>query len=106
MMTTTMMTMMMATIYDDDDDDDDDDQPALQVVHTHGCLAVLQAKLETEMMTLLTGAQVENFFPKKWGNDSCQVLSLLVLLVSLICLVVSLCTGLTKPNVIWHSIFD
>ena len=48
---------------DVDDDDDDDDQPALQVVHTHGCLAVLQAKLETEMMTLLTGAQVENFFP-------------------------------------------
>jgi len=48
------------------------------VVHTHGCLAVLQAKLETELMTLLTGA---------------QVLSLLVLLVSLICLVVGLCTG-------------
>ena len=87
---------MMINDDDDDndgDDDDDDDQPALQVVHTHGCLAVLQAKLETEMMTLLTGAQVENFFPKKWGNDSCQVLSLLVLLVSLICLVVSLCTG-------------
>ena len=29
------------------------------VVHTHGCLAVLQAKLETELMTLLTGAQVQ-----------------------------------------------
>ena len=29
------------------------------VVHTHGCLAVMQAKLETELMTLLTGAQVQ-----------------------------------------------
>ena len=29
------------------------------VVHTHGCLAVLQAKLETELITLLTGAQVQ-----------------------------------------------
>ena len=29
------------------------------VVHTHGCLAVLQTKLETELITLLTGAQVQ-----------------------------------------------
>ena len=68
------------------------------VVHTHGCLAVLQAKLETELMTLLTGAQVHqrNFqtgFQEKRKYAFLQVLSILVLLVSLICLVVGLCTG-------------
>ena len=71
------------------------------VVHTHGCLAVLQAKLETELITLLTGAQVypaREFVKPSNGQvsekiSSLQVLSLLVLLASLICLVVALCTG-------------
>ena len=62
------------------------------VVHTHGCLAVMQAKLETELMTLLTGAQVQ--LRNLSRNEILfQVLSILVLLVSLICLVVGLCTG-------------
>ena len=72
------------------------------VVHTHGCLAVLQAKLETELMTLLTGAQVQlrnlsnlhrNRISRNPRNYFSQVLSILVLLVSLICLIVGLCTG-------------
>ena len=70
------------------------------MVHTHGCLAVMQAKLETELITLLTGAQVGRIFFKTlfpWMEARfvifIQVLSLLVLLVSLVCLVVGLCTG-------------
>ena len=42
------------------------------MVHTHGCLAVMQAKLETELITLLTGAQVRKIFFKtlfSWKQD-------------------------------------
>ena len=72
------------------------------LVHTHGCLAVLQAKLETELMTLLTGAQVQlrnlsnlngNRILRNQRIHFSQVLSIFVLLVSLISLVVGLCTG-------------
>ena len=68
------------------------------MVHTHGCLAVMQAKLETELITLLTGAQVGRIFLNAVLVEArfvifIQVLSLLVLLVSLVCLVVGLCTG-------------
>ena len=72
------------------------------MVHTHGCLAVMQAKLETELITLLTGAQVGRlFFYNAVSVEArfvifIQVLSLLVLLVSLVCLVVGLCTGFAK----------
>ena len=62
------------------------------LVHTHGCLAVLQPKLETELLTLLTVFQVLSR-----GTTMSQVLSLVVLLVCLVRLVVALCTGGCHP---------
>eukprot|EP00092_Neocalanus_flemingeri_P021988 GFUD01023846.1.p1 GENE.GFUD01023846.1~~GFUD01023846.1.p1 ORF type:complete len:360 (+),score=86.19 GFUD01023846.1:63-1142(+) len=52
-------------------------------IYTHGCLTVIQSKLESELTSLLLVF---------------MTISLSVMLISLICLVLSLCTANTRPE--------
>ena len=53
-------------------------------IYTHGCLTVIQSKLESELTSLLVVF---------------MTISICVMLIALICLVLSLCTANTRPEV-------